>query len=65
LTAGLRGLQTPLAHPFAVAAARLGTVLVVAATQGDARFHLKPLLEIRSVIGRTNLLGVDSDDKRP
>ena len=65
LIAGLRGLQTPLAHPVAAAAARLGTVLVVAAIQGDAHFHLKPLLEIRGVIRRTNLLGVDSDDKRP
>jgi hypothetical protein len=65
LTAGLRGLQTPLAHPVAAAAARFGTVLVVAAIQGDAHFHLKPLLEIRGVIHRTILLGVDSDDKRP
>ncbi len=65
LTAGLRDLQTPLAHPVAAAAARLGTVLVVAAIQGDAHIHLKPLLEIRGVIRRTNLLGVDFDDKQP
>ncbi len=45
LIAGLRSFQTPLAHPFAVAAARLGTVFVMAPTQGVAHFRLKPLLD--------------------
>lgn len=61
----IAGLLTPLAHPVAVAAARLGTVFGMAPTQGVAHFRLKPLLEIRGVKSRTNLLGVDSDDKRP
>ena len=46
MIAGLRGLQTPFAHPVAVAAARLGTVFVMAPPQSVAHFHLKPLLEI-------------------
>ena len=46
LIAGLRGLQTPLAHSVAVAATRLGTVFVMAPPQSVAHFYLKPLLEI-------------------
>ncbi len=45
LIAGLRGLQAPLAQPVAIAAAKLGTVFVMAPTQSVAHFHLKPLLE--------------------
>ncbi len=43
LIAGLRGLQTPLVHPVKVAAARLGTVFVIASTQGVAHSRRKAL----------------------